>query len=68
MKGGVKVSFTIKCDKCGGEQVFTNKSKRWGDHIEINVDTYKGYFGTVDKSIDIYCENIDCQNKIEIRI
>lgn len=67
-KGGVKMSFTIKCDKCGGEQVFTNYSERWEQYIEIAIGTSTRYGEVINSSIDIYCENQECPNKIEIKL
>ena len=61
------MGFTIKCNKCGNEQVFTNESKRWEENIEIDVDMSHTFSGSTVNTVDIFCENINCNQYIELK-
>jgi hypothetical protein len=61
------LSFTIKCNKCGAEQEFTNESKKYNDHISIEADIWCDWSGSTLESIDIDCENPTCNNGIKIK-
>lgn len=61
------MSFIIKCNKCGGEQEFTSNSKRFEENISIDIYVRGTYMGEVVESIEIECENINCNNAIEIK-
>lgn len=60
------MAFTIKCDKCGGEQKFTNTSKMFEDRISFDIymaGTYEQY----PQDMTISCENTSCQAEATIR-
>jgi hypothetical protein len=61
------MSFTIKCNKCGVEQEFTSKSKRYEENIGVDVYVRGTYTGDMVEEIDIECLNPKCDNSIEIR-
>ena len=67
IKGVEKMSFIIKCNKCGSEQEYTNETKRFTDNIGIDVDLKGTFMGDCVNSIDIYCENRECNNLIELK-
>ena len=57
------MSFTIKCDKCGNEQQFTSESHKRGEKVDVDVYEWNQRIET----IDISCNNLQCQNHIEIK-
>lgn len=61
------MSFTIKCNKCGVEQEFTSKSKRYEENIGVDVYVRGTYMGDSVEEIDIECLNPKCDNSIEIK-
>jgi hypothetical protein len=62
------MGFTIKCNKCGTERVFTNKSSKYeGETISIDVYVRGTYMGDSVESIQIDCENTKCNRGIEIK-
>lgn len=65
---GVRImSFTIKCDKCGSENIFTSNSKKYEGNIGVDVYTRGSYMGESVESIEIECLNLTCDNTIEIK-
>jgi hypothetical protein len=61
------MSFTIKCNKCGGTQEFTSDSSKFQDSISINAYIRGSYMGDVVEELNITCENPDCNNDIDIK-
>ena len=58
------MSFTIKCDKCGNEQIFKEGDNPIGEHIEISVTESCGFSGCEVVSKDISCNK--CYNYISL--
>lgn len=57
--------FTIICNRCGHKQLFEDDDKLRGDNIDIHVKltgTYAQYFDYAT----VYCENIKCNQWIEL--
>lgn len=61
------LAFTIKCNECENEQVFTNGMFRSTDKIELDVEASHDFVGTTIDHIVIYCENDKCNKWIDIR-
>lgn len=61
------MSFTIKCNKCGYEQIFTSTSQYYEDNISIYPNLRGTWAGDEVKSLSIDCENPKCDNTIEIK-
>jgi hypothetical protein len=68
-KEWIRMSFTIKCDKCGNEIKLHNGDSRNNDKIQLIADVGTDWIGRYEevRSVDIYCENKECQNTIEIK-
>lgn len=62
------MSFIVKCTKCGYENEFKNGESSWSNKIEIDVDTEEDLVGVDIKSIDIFCQNDECPNWIELKL
>ncbi|MEM5606453.1 hypothetical protein AAHB51_27490 [Bacillus cereus] len=52
------MGFTIKCDKCGQEQVLTEDNITEQPNIDV---TFRDWYG---QEIDIVCLNHNCDNSI----
>lgn len=61
------MSFTIICNKCGAKQEFTSNSKKYEENISVDVYVKGTFMGDGIESIDISCENPNCDNTIEIK-
>lgn len=61
------MSFIIKCNECGNEQIFINGMSRYAENIELNVDLSTDFVGASIESITIYCENPKCNKWIDIK-
>lgn len=64
--GGIELSFTIRCDKCGNEDMINNKhfASIIQDGIDIDVSESCGFQGCTVDSIDIMCWK--CNNEVNI--
>lgn len=60
------MSFIIECSKCGAKQEFTSKSKNYEENISIDVNVKGTVIGDTVQGIEIYCQNFNCNNSIEI--
>lgn len=61
------MSFTITCDKCQQERVFSDTSSNDGDeNINILVFMSTTYRGDEIISIDVKCTNPVCENNISM--
>lgn len=58
------MAFAITCNKCGGKQTFKENDTANQEKIGLAVNTTD--WGEVIESIDIYCENKECDNWISI--
>jgi hypothetical protein len=65
IRGVEEMSFTIKCNKCGNEQEFTNESNKFQDNIGVDVYVRGTYMGDVVESIEIECGK--CCHNIELK-
>ncbi|MDF1511472.1 hypothetical protein Gp_84 [Bacillus phage vB_Bacillus_1020A] len=61
------MSFTIKCNECGNEQIFTDGMSRWAENIELDVYVSTDFVGATVESITIYCENRKCNKYIDVK-
>lgn len=59
------MSFTIKCDKCGNFATFNTGDTRNGDKIQVIPDIH--FMEYTVNSVDIYCENDECNNDVELK-
>ena len=60
------MSFTIKCDKCGNEQSFKQDDKARNTNIDMEIGMSRGY-QPYPVDITIFCENLDCNNTIDLK-
>jgi len=61
------MSFTIICDKCGSNQTIKEGFSPVDSKVDIYVvEVSQGYMGMEVESIDISCENFECNNTISI--
>ena len=67
-EGVKRMSFTIKCDKCGNTQTFKDFNSMW-KQIEVVVNTStRGYSGETNiDDITFYCENSECNNSVDVK-
>lgn len=58
-------SFTIKCDKCGNISSFKNGSATNNGHIHMAIN-YENSWQEDVEDISMYCENINCDNYVDL--
>lgn len=58
------MSFTIKCNECGNEEVFKDGDSPYGDNIGIDITEICGFQGCEVISKDISCSK--CSNLINL--
>ena len=59
------MSFVIKCGKCGNEQSFEQNDKARNTNIDITT-IESGTWQPYTMGLSIFCENINCDNCIDL--
>jgi hypothetical protein len=62
-----KGTFTIICNSCGEKQTFKNGDKARGEDIDLYANLEHTVIGTSLESLDITCENPECNHYIELK-
>lgn len=63
-----KVSFTIKCNKCGNEQEFKHMGYKIQDNISVLPYVIGTFQGDILDTVDIQCESSECDNEISLKV
>ena len=59
------MSFTIKCEKCGNKQTFKQGDKARNANIDMEIGL-TGTWQPYPNEITIFCENLECNNMIDL--
>ncbi|WP_186793240.1 hypothetical protein [Bacillus cereus] len=56
------MSFSLKCTRCGEEQIFKENDSNIGDHVDIQLSCWGGA-----ASLEIECQNPKCKDSIKLQ-
>lgn len=60
------MSFTVKCDKCGSEQVFNHGDKARNNIVDMEIGMTRGY-QQYPEEITFFCMNWECNNIVDLK-